>query len=142
MKKYQIYLFTLFLFIGIGTTQLYGQKNLENWVKKCEKKESIDMTMIVNKDPKSKKETKKMIQIKFKNDESLRKDLVEAFNKDKGNAYKVSMERSGGVTRPGLCSFNMEDYEIRYTFQYNTGRKETIVNVQYLYNTPSYKVRK
>lgn len=134
MKKYQICLLAFILFVGIGTIQVYGQKNLENWVKKCENNESIDMTMISNKNPKTKKETKKVIQIKFKNNESLQKELINAFNRDKDNATRVSMERSNGMTRPGLCDFNMGDYEIRYVFQYNVHRQETTVNVQYLYD--------
>lgn len=137
MKKYQIYLLMLFICIGMGTTGLYGQQNLENWVKKCEKNESIDMTYISSKDPKTKKETRKSIQIKFKDNDSLRKELVDAFNKDKDKAFKVSMQRTNGVTGPGFCHFKVGNNQIRYTFEYNK-RKETIVNVQYLYGVTDW----
>jgi len=116
MKIYKLLL--LPLLILVFNTGVIAQKNLEEWVSKNEKNEDLEVVYINNKSHKTKVDEKKTIVITFKNDEDLQTSLLEAYEKDKDNAYRLSEIRKNGVVLPDYCRFLENTTETRFLFEF------------------------
>lgn len=103
MKKLIVlFILTIPLFAG---TSAFGQKNLERWVKECEKDASVDMTVIDNKFPDTKKRDSYIVKITLDKNSDLVNKMYEAYKKDKADSYSFSDKRVNGVMQPDQCRF-------------------------------------
>lgn len=110
---YRMLISILLIFVVIP---MLGQTNLENWVAKCEKIESVDITVIRKKDPDTGKLIRDLKTISFKNNESLYKELIEACKKDEDKAYQVIQDRKGGKGMPRIYQFRVGEMTHQYIF--------------------------
>jgi hypothetical protein len=117
---------------GTSLSKLSAQQSLKNWLTKCESLSTVDMTVINYKNPETKKEERKAIKVIFSNNEALLKDLLNAFEQDKKNAYNVSEKRSKGVVHPDFCRFNEKGFDTRYVFEFKSNG-DVIVTAQFFY---------
>ena len=98
----------LLFFTGCFIANLSAQDNISALIKKCEKMSSVDMSYIINKDPKTKKVINNITTITIKNDPGLVKEFIAAFEKDKDNAYSISGSVKNGLSIPSNYKFSSE----------------------------------
>jgi len=105
MKKKDI-LKSLLLF---GLLFIYGQmsaqESLQNWIKECEKDKLVDMTVIDNKFPDTRKPDSYIIKITLKDKPQLIDLMRKAYENDKTSAFSVVDKRVNGVMVPERCVF-------------------------------------
>lgn len=95
---------------------MVAQTNLERWVKKCEGIESVDITVIRRKNPKTGKVMKDMVTLSFRDNDALYKELLDACRKDEEAAYDVIKERKNGEDVPQIYRFRNGEIDIQYIF--------------------------
>lgn len=106
---------TSFMLLGM-VLPLLGQKNLEKWVDKCEKMKEVDITVIKKRDPDSGKWEKDLVTIRFKGNEALYDEMVQASMKDEEDAYDVIKTRKEGKNIPQIYSFKKGNLKTKYLF--------------------------
>jgi hypothetical protein len=78
---------------------LSAQEALKAVMKKCENADSVDVKVVSQKkfgETKEKKETTVMIDISFKNNEGLKKEILDAFEKDRDQAKETAENKRNG----------------------------------------------
>gem|GEM_PF-1197800 len=136
MKK--IITITLFLFTGSFIICLSAQDNIKALMKRCENMSSVDMSYIINKDPETKKVQNNITTITIKNDPSLVKDFIAAFEKDKDNAYSISGSVKNGVSTPSNYKFsNGKDNYISCTMSISEDNTSASISYRESPNKPN-----
>lgn len=101
----------LILFIaGCFSTDLSAQETLKALVKKCENMENVDLSIVRNKDEKTRKVTQVITGISFNNNEALVKEILDAFNKDKAMADQEIESKKGGKVSSLFYRFGSTSY--------------------------------
>jgi uncharacterized protein (DUF3084 family) len=78
---------TGFLLIAGGLSMsVSAQETIKALVEKCKTMENMDVNVLRSKNKETKKVEKEVVSIRFKNNETLLKEFVAAFNKDKDAA--------------------------------------------------------
>ena len=134
--KKKITLLPLFLLMAFTSMETFAQKNLESWIKECEKDASIDLTVIDNKFPDTRKPDSYIVKIILKDKSQLLDKMYEAYSKDKDNAYSASDKRVNRAMVPDRCAFKVTEKDktvtdIVFDFYYHKGevRNETVVTM-------------
>jgi len=118
MKTFKLCTIIAALIFGTYLSQLSAQQALNNWLKKCENIKTVDFSVINYRNPDTKKEERKTMKVSFSNNDALLKELIEAFDKDKKDAYTVSEKRTEGMTRPDFCTFKINGFDTKYMFEF------------------------
>lgn len=129
MKKY---LSVIAVIIMCSAFHLNAQENLDKWFKKCENTPDIDLSVITTK-KKDNQLDSRVVKVSFRDNEPLLKDLLEAFSKDKENAYKMSEKRVKGIMRPDYCRFAKGKLETVFLFEFKSNG-ETYVTMKVVYD--------
>lgn len=123
-------LLSFLLFCQFANIQ--AQQNLQKWITKCESAPSVDMTYINTRHPETKKLERKVVQASFKNNPALLKEMMDAYNKDKENAYRVAEKKVNGIIRPDYCRFMEKDSEVRFLFEFGKNDEVSVtMNIYY-----------
>jgi len=112
MKTKNLFIIILLLIVGGISMEISAQANLEAVVKKCESLESVNMTIVKNRNPNTKKMSNVITSISIKSDPALVNEFLEAFKKDEPNATQVIDSKKNGKIIPEYYSFG----EISYSF--------------------------
>lgn len=113
MKTKKIILAAFLLVAGAASTEVFAQEHLEALVKKCEKLDNVQMQVIYNRDPNTKKLEKTIKSINFQ-DEKLLNEFLDAFEKDKEKAYKMAEQKVNGRMQPSFYRFSDGKREVGY----------------------------
>jgi Domain of unknown function (DUF5024) len=113
MKTKKIILAAFLLVAGAASTEVFAQEHLEALVKKCEKLDNVQMQVIYNRDPNTKKLEKTIKSINFQ-DEKLLNEFLDAFEKDKEKAYKMAEQKVNGRMQPSFYRFSDGKKDIGY----------------------------
>lgn len=97
--------------------KLDAQENLNALMKKCENLQNVDIEVLFEKDPKTKKPTRNMTTVTFavKENPKLQDEFLEAFQKDRNAAYKVIEGKKNGKILPTFYRFAAGTTDITYT---------------------------
>ncbi len=125
-----LFLLVLLFFSG----QAFGQENLIQWIKECKKDKTVDMTVIDNKFPDTKKPDCYAVKITLKNKPQLQELMYKAYEKDKPDAYSVIDKRVNGVMVPERCEFSKTETDKTVTqtvfdFYYDSKSGETEITM-------------
>lgn len=88
------------------SNHVLGQENLLQWIKECENDKTVDMTVIDNKFPDTRKPDCYVVKITLKDKSQLQELMYKAYEKDKPTAYSVIDKRVNGVMVPERCEFS------------------------------------
>ncbi len=124
MKTTKAILSLFIILTSFGLSKLNAQENLWRWVEKYKKDTSIDVTIITNNNPESKKVDKEIYSIVISDSPKIIDELINAYNKDKQNAYSHSERRSKGKDVSYHCVFKNKD--INETFSFSFGRANSV----------------
>lgn len=134
MKKTAIlkYLFSLGVLFLSG--HVFGQENLELWIKECEKDQTVDITVIDNKFLDTRKPDCYVVKITLKNKPQLQELMYNAYEKDKPNAYSAIVKKINGAMVPERCEFSKTEADKTVTqtifdFYYNSKTGETVITM-------------
>lgn len=121
MKTTKITCIVFLLLTGFGFSSLNAQENLWKWVDKCQKDKSVEMTLIVSNNRETKKPEREAYTITVSDSPKIIKELLDAFDKDKKNAYKSTERRPKGeeAIRPEYCRFRNNEIDEVFTFVFN-----------------------
>lgn len=136
----------------LGTILLFsirvsGQENLIRWIKECEKDKTVDMTVIDNKFPDTRKPDSYIVKIVLKNKPQLQELMFEAYEKDKPGAYSVIDKRIDGIMIPERCEFSKTEADKTVTqttfdFYYNSKTGETTAIMIKTYDSTNPDLKK
>jgi len=126
MKRKKIRMPLFILIVLFSSTELFAQKNLESWIKECEKDSTVDITVIDNKFPDTKKRDSYIVKVSFKDKPVLLNKMYEAYIKDKPDSYSTSDKRVNGLIVPDRGCFTLIEKDqtvtdIVFDFYYREG---------------------
>ncbi|MDR1344382.1 MAG: DUF5024 domain-containing protein [Tannerellaceae bacterium] len=98
---------TAVLLIAAGLAQsLQAQENIRAMIKKCET-DSVDMSIVIERDPATRKPREMVTAVHIKNDEALVNEFIEAFKKDEAMATEsISRRHPDGRLLPSVVEFD------------------------------------
>lgn len=125
-----LFFFGFLFFSGYAS----GQENLIRWIKECEKDNTVDMTVIENKFPDTKRPDRYVVKITLKEKPQLQELMYVAYGKDKPDANSAIDKRVNGVMVPERCEFSKSETDKTVTqtvfdFYYNTKAGETVITM-------------
>ena len=103
MKKMTLVL-SLLLF-GAFSLPLTAQASIKTLMKKCESMESVEVTFITKKDPKTGKLQSSLTTVKITNNANLVSEFLQAFEKEREKAYTAQGSIKNGVSIPSNYEF-------------------------------------
>ncbi|OFY39201.1 MAG: hypothetical protein A2X18_04055 [Bacteroidetes bacterium GWF2_40_14] len=124
-----------------------AQENLMNWIKECEKDKFVDMTVIDNKIPETKKPDSYIVKITLKEKPQLVELMRKAYESDKVNAFSVIDKRVNGVMFPSRCIFAKTEVdktitETVFDFYYDTKTSETTMTMIRTFDSNNQELKK
>ena len=138
MKKFHKVLISSVLILI--TTPIAAQVNLQQWVKKCEKIESVDITEIKKRNPDTGKMEKDLTTISFKDNKSLCDELISACKKDEEKAYEVINNKKNGRSIPQIYRFRVGNTDHQYLFSYSDNGLVTVTIIVREKNSSEFKL--
>ncbi|MCL1938586.1 MAG: DUF5024 domain-containing protein [Candidatus Azobacteroides sp.] len=110
MKTKNVFVAVLLLVMGSFSMKIVAQENLAAMVKKCESIESVDMNIVRQKNPHTKKTESIITSVTIRSNPALVSEFLTAFRKDEDNAYQVVENKQGGKIVPSFCQFKGVSY--------------------------------
>ena len=110
------------LWLGMCAVPVMAQKNIDKIVEELEKRDDVEINVVTNRDPETRKVTKRIKSLTFK-DEKVLKRLIEAYDKDEEyttTAIKNSSKEAGQTDLNYMYTFPHEEGE--YNYALNTGK--------------------
>jgi hypothetical protein len=105
MKTKSVFVAVLLIVMGSFSMKIGAQENLAAMVKKCETMESVDMNVVRQRNPQTKKTESIITSITIKSNPTLVNDFLTAFQKDESKAYQVVERKQGGKIIPSFYQF-------------------------------------
>lgn len=115
MKTKHVFIVALVLLLGNFSIDVVAQSNLDALVKKCETMDSVNMNILKNKDPQTKKIIRVIKTITIRDNPSLTNEFIEAFKKDEEQAFRVVDEKIGQKVYPSYYQFDNVSYSFSIT---------------------------
>lgn len=103
-------LLVIAILIAAGSLHVSAQENLKALIQKCEKMESVNINIIRNRDEETKKLTRTITNISFRNNEALLNEFITAFEKDREMADQEIENKSGGKIKNIFYRFGNTNY--------------------------------
>lgn len=130
MKTARTVFTLLALLVCFGVSSLNAQENLWKWIEKYKKDKSVDVTIITNNNSETKKIEKEIYTIKIADSPQIVKELLDACNKDKQDAYSHTERRPKGVSvsRPYYCRFKNNETDESFSFSFD-GENSVVLSV-------------
>ncbi|MDR1525497.1 MAG: DUF5024 domain-containing protein [Tannerella sp.] len=121
MKTNRLIITAILIISGGFLVNLTAQEALKAVVQKCESMDNVTVSVIRRKITKEKRETEKretmenkvktvVINVSFKNNEELKKEILAAFEKDKNQADQEMMSKENGKVRSLNYRFGETSY--------------------------------
>lgn len=131
--KWTTKLLALAFALAIGP-QLFSQTNLNNLLKQCETKTTVDMNVVMDRNRETGEISRIVKNVTINNDKRLVDDFLSAFSRDKDKADKIIENIRGGRTIPSLYQFRDGEKRISYSFSLTD---DSNANVTYIERTGS-----
>lgn len=110
MKAKHVFLVAMMLFVGSFTMEMAAQSAIEAVVKKCETMKDVEVSKMTTRDKDTKKVTREITTITFRDNQALANEVVAAFNKDKANALHEAESSSNGQVTSIFYKFEKASY--------------------------------
>jgi len=127
--KWAITLLALILTLGISP-QLFSQTNLNNLLKQCETKNTVDMNVVMDRNRETGEISRIVRNVTINNDKRLVDDFLAAFSRDKDKADKIIENIRGGRTIPSMYQFSDGEKRISYTFSLSDDSNATVTYIE------------
>lgn len=116
------------LLFGVGIGSLQAQEHLSALMKKCETIDKVDIQVLYQKDPQTKKPEKNIVTVTFRAQDNpkLHKDFLEAFRKDRESAYKVIENKQNGKIVPSYYRFMQGKNDVSYSFNFTGDMRDQV----------------
>ena len=110
MKTNRLFITAAIIIAGSFIVNISAQDALKAIAKKCETMENVDISVVRNRNRETKKMERTIISINFQNNESLKKEILAAFEKDRSNADQDIEDRKSGRGRELMLRFGSSSY--------------------------------
>ena len=126
MKTKNLFVAMLLLIMGSFSMKIVAQENLAAMVKKCETIESVDVNIVRQKNPQTKKTESVITSITIRSNPDLVGEFLVAFGKDERKANQTVERRQGGKTIPSFYQFD----GVSYTFSMQGEGNATVTEIR------------
>ena len=97
MKTNRLIILVILLITGSFFVNISAQEALRAIAKKCETLDNIECNIVKSRNHKTQEVAHYMMSFKFSKNETLRKEILAAFEKDKGVAIRESIRKKDGL---------------------------------------------
>ena len=112
MKTNRLIITVALIITGSFFMTISAQDALKAIAKKCESIENAAISVARSRDKETKKVNKYIMSVTFEKNESLKKEILAAFEKDRGNADHEVEDRQNGRIREMMLRFGTSSYSI------------------------------
>lgn len=105
MKTGKLVAVVILLITSSISIDLMAQENILAVVQKAEKMEGVNFNIVRQKNPETKKLVQEITSVSFRNNEALKKEFMDAFEKDRANADNEIEGRNQGVVTELMYKF-------------------------------------
>lgn len=128
MKTKNLVLVMTLLFVAGSIGSLQAQEHLSALMKKCESMDKVDIQVLYEKDPKTKKPEKNIVTVTFRAQDhpKLHNDFLDAFRKDRESAYKVIENKQNGKIVPSFYRFIQGKNDVSYSFNFTGDMRDRV----------------
>ena len=131
MKTKKTVVMILVLMAGFFSTQVLAQENIDALMKKCESMDNVDMDVVQQRDPSTKKLAQVIRNVNIKNNKALVDDFLKAFLADRENAIQAIDSKKGGKMIPSYYQFQIGKKNVAYSISIsNEGANASIAMIQ------------
>ena len=131
MKTNRLIIAVTLIITGSFFVNISAQEALKAMAKKCENMENIDVSIVKNKDKKTKEPTQVVMTFRFTKNDALKKEILAAFEKDKDMAEQETVQK-----RDGLTNISYHFGNSFYSFRENKDGKMTFSANEYYTDNP------
>ena len=112
MKTNRLFITAVLIITGSFIMNISAQDALKAIAKKCENMENVDVSVVRSRDKETKKVNNYVMSITFEKNESLKKEILAAFQKERVNADHEVEDRRNGRIRELLLRFGSSSYSL------------------------------
>jgi len=112
MKTNRLFITVVIIIAGSFFMNISAQDALKAVAAKCESMENVNISVVRNRNRETRKVDKYIMSITFEKNESLKKEILEAFEKERGNADKEIEDRRNGRIREMMLRFGTSSYSV------------------------------
>ena len=117
------------LILGIAP-QLGAQTHLNNLMKQCETKSTVDINVVMNRNKETGEINKVVKSVTINNDKRLVDDFLNAFGRDKEKATKIIENIKSGKTIPSLYQFTDGEKRVSYSFSLSDEANASVTYIE------------
>ena len=119
MKTKRTVVMVAVILAGFFSTHALAQQNLDALMKKCESMDNVDMDVVQQRNPSTKKITQVIKNINIKNNKALVDDFLKAFQADRENAIQAIDSKKDGKMVPSYYQFQIGKKNVSYSITVN-----------------------
>ena len=112
MKTNRLFITAAIIIAGSFIVDISAQDALKAIAKKCETMDNVDISVVRNRNKETKKVDQYIMSITFEKNESLKKEILAAFDKERVNADQEIEDRKDGRVRSMMLRFGSSLYSI------------------------------
>ena len=112
MKTNRLFITAAIIIAGSFFVDISAQDALKAIAKKCEAMDNVDISVVRNRNKETKKVDQYIMSITFEKNESLKKEILAAFDKERVNADQEIEDRKDGRVRSMMLRFGSSLYSI------------------------------
>ena len=110
MKTNRLFITVAIIIAGSFFVNISAQDALKAIAKKCETADNVDISVVRSRDKETKKVNRYIMNVDFKDNEALKKEILAAFEKDRGNADREVEDRKNGKVKELMLRFGSSSY--------------------------------
>jgi len=110
MKTNRLFITVVIILVGSFFVNISAQDALKAIAKKCENMENVDISVVRTREKDTKKVNRYIMNVDFNDNESLKKEILMAFDKDRSNADHEVEGRKNGRGRELMLRFGSSTY--------------------------------
>lgn len=131
MKTKYLLVIALIMAAGCFSTTVSAQSNLNALMKKCETMNDVNMDVVQQRNPKTKKISQIIKTVMIKNNKTLVDDFLKAFQTDKNDATQAIESKRNGRMMPSFYQFTTGGVDISYSITVkDDGNSATVSYIQ------------
>lgn len=115
MKTKYVLVVALIVAACCFSTTASAQTNLNALMKKCETMNDVNMDVVQQRNPKTKKISQIIKTVMIKNNKALIDDFLKAFQADKNDAIQAIESKRNGRIMPSYYQFNVGGVDVSYS---------------------------
>lgn len=131
MKTKSILTLLLIVTACCFSSNVWAQEKLNALMKRCESMDNVDISVVQQRNPTTRKISQIITTAKFSNNKALVDEFLSAFESDKNDAIQIIDKKKDGRMVPSYYQFNVGSKSVAYTITVkNDGTDASVTMIQ------------